>query len=58
MSKIAVTISEAAALSGLGKTSLYKLISHGRLTPRKMGKRTLVLVEDLDAMLKSLPTGR
>jgi hypothetical protein len=57
MKKISVTIPEATALSGIGRTSLYKLFSVGKLTPRKLGKRTLILVEELDALVKSLPVG-
>lgn len=57
MNKIAVTISEAAAVSGLGRASLYKLFNQGKLTPRKAGKRTLILFAELEDYLKSLPIG-
>ena len=57
MQKIAVTISEATERTGIGRTSLYKLFSIGKLTPRKLGKRTLILVEELDALVMSLPAG-
>ena len=57
MQKIAVTLREATALSGIGRSSLYKLFSTRKLTPRKLGKRTLILVEELDALVKSLPAG-
>jgi excisionase family DNA binding protein len=57
MEKIAVTIAEAAVISGLGRSSLYKIFNEGKLTPRKAGKRTLILVTDLEAYLKSLPVG-
>lgn len=57
MSKIAVTIPEASSLSGLGRTFIYKLFSEGKLTPRKAGKRTLILVSELEAYLKDLPKG-
>lgn len=56
MNKISVTIPEAISLSGIGKTTLYKLFNAGELTPRKCGKRTLILVEDLKRFLESLPT--
>jgi len=54
--KIAVTIPEAVAMTGIGRTSLYKLFGEGKLQPRKSGKRTLLLVEDLERYVKSLPT--
>jgi len=57
MEKIAVTLREATTLSGIGRSSLYKLFNEGKLTPRKSGKRTLILVEELERYLKSLPLG-
>lgn len=57
MQKIAVTIKEAAALSGIGRSSLYKLFNEGKLTPRKSGKRTLIIVTELESYVKSLPAG-
>jgi excisionase family DNA binding protein len=57
MEKIAVTLSEAASVSGIGRSSLYKLFSEGKLTPRKSGKRTLILVSELESYLRSLPVG-
>ena len=57
MQKIAVTLPEATALSGIGRSSLYKLFNEGKLTPRKSGKRTLILVEELDSYVLSLPAG-
>ena len=55
--KLAVSIREAVTLSGIGRSSLYKLIKQGRLTPRKVGRRTLILIEDLEDLVRSLPTG-
>lgn len=57
MPKIAVTLPEATALSGIGRTTLYKLFNEGKLTPRKAGKRTLILVSELEAFVNSLPKG-
>ena len=57
MNKISVTIREACELSGLGRSSIYKLFNEGKLTPRKSGKRTLILVRELEAYLKNLPAG-
>jgi hypothetical protein len=55
MPKLSVTIAEAVEMTGIGRTSLYKLFAEKRLTPRKNGKRTLILVEDLERVVKSLP---
>lgn len=55
--KIALTIPEAVRISGIGRTSLYRYFSEGKLTPRKSGKRTLVIAEELEAFVKSLPAG-
>lgn len=57
MQKFAVTIPEATIATGLGRTFLYKLFSEGKLKPRKAGKRTLILVSELEAYLNNLPTG-
>jgi hypothetical protein len=42
-------------ISGLSRSALYKLFAAGKIIPRKNGKRTLVLVEDLERYIKSLP---
>ncbi len=54
--RIAVTIADATKIAGLGRSTLYKLIDGGKIIPRKAGRRTLILVDDLDRYLKSLPT--
>ena len=55
MTKLSVTIPEAAEMIGIGRSSIYKLFDEGKLTPRKMGKRTLILVEDLKRFVENLP---
>jgi excisionase family DNA binding protein len=55
MTKLSVTVPEAVQLTGIGRSSLYKLFSEGKITPRKSGKRTLVLVEDLKRYVENLP---
>ena len=42
---------------GIGRSSLYKLFNEGKLIPRKAGKRTLILVTELEGYLRSLPQG-
>ncbi len=53
--KLAVTIPEATRIIGVGRTTLYRLFEQGKLTPRKVGKRTLILMEELEAFIQSLP---
>jgi excisionase family DNA binding protein len=49
--KISYTLKEAAAASGLGRTTLYELINRGELRLVKIGTRTLIRRLDLVAML-------
>jgi hypothetical protein len=55
MNKLALTVPEAIAMSGIARTSLYKVFKAGGIKPRKSGTRTLVLVADLENYLQSLP---
>ncbi|KQZ92263.1 hypothetical protein ASD64_19375 [Mesorhizobium sp. Root157] len=57
MQRLTVTVPEARQLTGLSRTTLYKLFNQGKLTPRKAGKRTLILVSELEAFVNSLPEG-
>jgi excisionase family DNA binding protein len=51
----ALSIAEAGAVAGLGRTKIYQAITEGKLAVRKCGRRTLVLREDLREFLSSLP---
>jgi excisionase family DNA binding protein len=55
MDRLAFTVPEAAALSSLGQTSLYKAIRQGRLRIRKYGTRTIIMRTDLASFLENLP---
>jgi excisionase family DNA binding protein len=50
-----LSISEACAFAGTGRTKIYQAIADGHLKARKCGKRTLVLRGDLRDFLASLP---
>jgi excisionase family DNA binding protein len=52
--KLAVTIADATRMSAIGRTKLYEFIKEGRLPVVKIGAKTLVRVDALDALLKSL----
>lgn len=49
--KLAVGITEASAMSALGRSTLYELMASGELTYVKIGSRRLILVESLRALL-------
>jgi excisionase family DNA binding protein len=53
--RLALSVTEVLALTGIGRDKLYSLIRDGALPARKLGKRTLILQADLDAFLKALP---
>ena len=55
MEKLGFTVPEAAILSSLGQTSIYKAIREGRLRIRKYGTRTIITRADLTSFLESLP---
>ncbi|GLS29292.1 transcriptional regulator, AlpA family [Mesorhizobium albiziae] len=55
MTKLAVSIPEAVQMTGIGRSSIYLLFREGKLARRKSGKRTLILVEDLERYVKNLP---
>jgi excisionase family DNA binding protein len=52
---LGLTVPEAAALSSLGQTSLYKAIREGQLRIRKYGTRTIITRADLKSFLENLP---
>jgi excisionase family DNA binding protein len=54
--KRAMSVEEAAKAAGVGRTILFEEIRKGRITARKVGRRTIITIDDLDAWLNSLPT--
>jgi Helix-turn-helix domain len=52
---LAVSISDAIRIVGLGRTSLYAAIAAGKLKTRKCGRRTLVEVAALRQFIENLP---
>lgn len=43
---------------GIGRSTLYRLMSQGKLPARKIGSRTLILDADADALLAGAPAFR
>ncbi len=41
--------------NGIGMTTFYRLVNEGQITARKIGKATVVLIEDEQAWRASLP---
>lgn len=51
--RLAYSVKEAVKVSSLGRTTLYALISAGKLPTVKVGQRTLIRRTDLEGLLKS-----
>ena len=52
--KLTVTIPQACELTGLGRSTIYRLFESGKLQRLKAGTRTLIRVDDLEAYIESL----
>lgn len=52
--QLTVTIPEACAMTGLGRSSIYRLFDDGKLQRLKAGTRTLIRVDDIEAYIESL----
>jgi excisionase family DNA binding protein len=50
------SINEFCDRFGLGRTTVYEQIKLGRLRARKIGKRTIITHEDVEAWLRNLPS--
>ena len=48
-------IAQVCAALAIGRTSVYRLLSSKQLRSVKIGRRTIVLAQDLDRYLASLP---
>jgi excisionase family DNA binding protein len=55
---IALSIAEAAACAGLSRSLLYERIAAGELPIAHVGRRTLILVDDLRAFLERHRVGQ
>ena len=51
---ISFSIDDVSKNTGIGRTKIYEEINSGALRARKLGKRTIILKEDLDAFLTNL----
>lgn len=51
MEPVATSINGAARALSLGRTSIYQLIKEGRLETVKLGRRTLIKVASIRALI-------
>jgi len=49
--RLACPVDQALQISGLGRTTLYSLMKSGRLETMTVGKRRLVLIRSLIALI-------
>lgn len=54
-SPLTVSIAEACKILGIGRTSLYSLISARQLRVRKIGRRTVIELSELQRFVAELP---
>ena len=54
MTKLLHTVPEAAERTGLGRTTIYALLSSGRLGSVKVGTRRLIPAAELERFVESL----
>jgi len=52
---LALSVKEACEFSSLGRTTLYKLMKSGKITAYKCESRTIILWDEFERELKSLP---
>jgi len=56
--KLAYSIKEAATALSIGRTTIWRAIKDGKLTANKLGHRTLIPTEALQAWLRGQPLKR
>lgn len=50
-----LSVAEVIHATGFGRTTIYNAMSTGALRARKLGRRTIIMREDLRAFLAALP---
>jgi hypothetical protein len=53
--RLAYSLDHFCEMSDIGRTKAYELIRTGKLRAKKLGSKTLILAEDADRGLASLP---
>ena len=54
---LTVTVATARHLTGLGNTSIWKLIGDGTLATVRVGRRRLILFESIEKLIAPTPDG-
>lgn len=52
---VAYSVTDAARYAGIGRSTLYNALAAGELPARKLGKRTLILRDDLRDWIAAAP---
>lgn len=55
METLAYKINEVVEVTGVSRSTLYEAIARGELRAIKLGRRTLIRVEDLKSYMAGLP---
>lgn len=55
MLKPLLTIHEVSAAIGVSRATIYRQIEAGRMSVRKIGRRTVIRAEDLQKFIDALP---
>lgn len=50
-----ISIGEAVRRFGIGRTKIYELIQCGKIEAFKLGRRTLINVDSVQALIAELP---
>lgn len=58
ISPLAFSVTEAARRAGIGRTLIYEIINRGELRVKKLGRRSLILADDLQRWLSRLPEAK
>ena len=53
--RAAYTVKETLQQIGIGKSKLYRELADGRISARKVGRKTIFLAEEVQRYLASLP---
>jgi excisionase family DNA binding protein len=53
-----LNVLEAAKIAGVGRSTIYEELASGRLSARKLGRRTIIPEHSLRVWLDSLPAYR
>jgi hypothetical protein len=51
-----MSVKDFCRWAGIGRTMAYEQIAMGRLPVRKVGRRSIILIEDAQRWLAALPT--